>query len=352
MYEDITYETILERMLNGISDKYDKREGSLIWNALSPAAVELKNMYIEFDNIINESFADTASYEFLQRRAEERGLYPHSPTNAALKAEFNMDVPIGSRFSKEELIYKVTKRIDSYHYEIICETKGRVGNQYFGTIIPVEYIDGLTKAEITELLIPGEDMEEVEVFRKRYFDSFDAKAYGGNKKDYTTKTNAIDGVGATKILPVWNGGGTVKVIILDSEFNVASKTLIEKVQDILDPLASSGLGVGIAPIGHVVTVTTAIATTVNIKTTITFDDGYSWDSVSDNANKAISDYLLELRKEWEKSTDTIVRLSQIDTRLLAIDGIIDIENTEINGNKSNLILNEEEIPVMGVILVE
>ncbi len=56
MYENITYEVILQRMLDRVPNNIDKREGSIIYNALAPAAVELQNMYIEFDAILNEAF--------------------------------------------------------------------------------------------------------------------------------------------------------------------------------------------------------------------------------------------------------------------------------------------------------
>lgn len=349
MYEEITFEVIMERMLNRIPDKFDKREGSIIWNALAPAAIELQLMYIEFDNILMESFADTASYEFLERRAAERGLHPYQSTNAILKAEFNQDVPIGSRFSLEELNYVVIEKINDFNYKIECETKGRIGNSYFGTMIPTEYIDGLTHAEIIELLIPGEDLEDVEDFRQRYFDSFDVKAYGGNKKDYIEKTNSIEGVGATKPIPHWNGGGTVKILILDSEYNKATQTLIDVVQETLDPIPYGGMGVGVAPIGHIVTVDTAGEIPINIGVKITFDEDYFWGNTSEQATQVIEDYLLELKKAWATSTETVVRIAQIETRLLGIDGIIDVEETTINGNTSNLIIDQNNIPKMGVI---
>lgn len=49
MYEEVTYEEILERMLERVPDDMDKREGSLIYDALAPAAIELQIMYIELD---------------------------------------------------------------------------------------------------------------------------------------------------------------------------------------------------------------------------------------------------------------------------------------------------------------
>ena len=39
------------------------------------------------------------------------------------------------------------------------------------------------------------------------------KSYGGNVTDYLTKTNSIAGVGSTKVTPIWDGGGTVKLTI-------------------------------------------------------------------------------------------------------------------------------------------
>ena len=34
MYEDTTYEAIRDRMLARVADKFDKREGSVIWDTV------------------------------------------------------------------------------------------------------------------------------------------------------------------------------------------------------------------------------------------------------------------------------------------------------------------------------
>ncbi|MBS5822398.1 MAG: baseplate J/gp47 family protein [Clostridium argentinense] len=351
MYEDITFEVILQRMLDRVPDNLDKRESSPIYNALAPAAMELEMMYIEFELILQETFADTASREYLIRRAAERGIHPYPSTYAILKGEFtptSIDIPIGSRFSLHDLNYYVKEKIEDGVYQVECEEPGVKGNQYFGDLIPIEYIDGLETAKLTEILIPGEDEEDTESLRSRYFASFDTKSYGGNKKDYIDKTNSIAGVGSTKVTPIWKGGGTVKLTILNSNFDKASPTLIDTVQQIIDP-TKDGHGLGVAPIGHIVTVTTADEIPINISVKLTFDEGYNWENTIDTATEVIENYLLELRKDWATSTETVVRVAQIETRLLAIDGIIDIEGTKINGVDSNLILGINNIPVMGVI---
>lgn len=349
MYENMTFEVILQRMLDAVPSTVDKREGSIIYNALAPAAVELQNMYIEFDWIMNQSFADTAGREYLIRRAAERGIIPEPATNAILQGTFNMDVPIGSRFSLDDLNYVATEKVSTGVFKVECETAGEIGNSKLGTMIPIEYIDGLTSAELTAVLIPGEDEEDTEVLRTRYLNSFQNNPYGGNKQDYIDKTNAIAGVGSTKVTPIWNGGGTVKLTILDSNFDKATPTLISTVQETIDPSASPGQGLGVAPIGHVVTVDTATEVTTNISAVITLDSGYDWSMVSADVIAAMETYLLELRTAWATSSVNYVRIAQIETRILAIEGIIDISGTTINGVAANLTLGEYEIPVLGVV---
>lgn len=351
MYEKYSFDELLETMLNYVvenSGTVDTREGSIIYDALAPAALEMMNMFMEMNGIMNDTFADTASRNYLIRRCAERGITPEPSTKAILKGEFNMPVPIGSRFSLEDLNYVVTEKITDTTFKMECETAGVIGNTYFGTLIPIQYINGLETAKLTELLIPGEDEEETEVLRERYFQTFETKAFGGNKKDYIQKTNAIAGVGATKVKPVWDGGGTVLLTIIDSKYDKASDTLIQTVKNILDP-TPYGTGSGLAPIGHVVTVRTVEEISVKITSTITFDPAYTFERVRETIESMMKEYFLSLRKTWASSEELVVRISQIETKLLSVEGVIDVASTKINGKAENLNLNEYQIPVFGSI---
>lgn len=349
MYENMTYENILQRMLEKVPNNMDKREGSIIYDALAPAAIELQLMYIELDVIMNESFADTASREYLIRRANERGITPEPATNAILKGVFTpatIEV-LGKRFSCGKLNYIAIEKITDGEYQMQCETVGLDGNANFGQMIPIEYIEGLETAELTEILIPGEDEEDTEVFRERYFKSFESQAFGGNIADYKQKTNSIQGVGSTKVTPVWNGGGTVLLTIINSNFEAASEELIQSVQEIIDPTQDAS-GKGLAPIGHIVTVNGAEEISVNVTTTITYESDYSFDALKTQIEEVIKNYLSELRKTWGDNEHLTVRSSQIDARLLDIVGIVDIQNTYVNGVK-NFTTSEYQIPIMGSV---
>lgn len=395
MYEGITYDVILERMLNRVSDKFDKREGAVIFDTHSPTAIELQILYLELDAILRETYGETASREFLIKRCRERGIVPYEATKAVLKGKFTpagIEVA-GKRFHSSFASFIVNKKIADGEYQVQCETPGAIGNQQLGTIIPITYTEGLETAELTEILIPGEEEEETEALRKRYFDSFNEKAFGGNVQDYLAKTNAIQGVGGTKVTRVWNDdlcpsqmipsaavkawyeairqtlegepaawlamifhaaehkklttGGTVHLTIQSSDFEAASDMLLQTVQQAIDPDENAGEGYGLAPIGHVVSVESVKACNVKVETKIVFDEGYGWTNLRESIEKTISDYLFELRKAWADSACLVVRTSQIETRLLGIKGIVDIGGTKINESCENLTLNKDEIPVFG-----
>ena len=304
MYEDQTYENILDRSLARVASDVDKREGSVIMNAIAPVSAEHADVYIQLGNIVNNGYADTAVREFLILRCKERGIIPYEGTN---------------------------------------------GNKFFGELSSIEYIDKDLTGELTELLIPAEDEEDTEALRTRYLNSFDSNPFGGNKQDYVEKTDALDGVGGTVVIPVWNGGGTVKLIIINSDFGVASSTLVKAVQEAIDP-DPQGTGSGIAPIGHTVTVVSAVGKTVNIKSRITLNDGYQWSQVKPKAEETLEAYFLEMRKNWEKG-NLVVRISQIENRLLNLDGILDVADTQLNDVASNLALAQEEIPLLGGVYI-
>ena len=352
MYEQTVFDYIMQRMLDRLPNDMDKREGSILWDALSPAALELEQAYVALGAIMNQGFADTNDREFLIRRCKERGISPYPATNAVLSGTFvpaTADV-LNKRFNIEGLNYLVTEAIsaDDGTYKVQCETAGIIGGQYLDTMTPIDYVDGLQSATLTEVLIPGEDEEATEDLRTRYFATFSDRAYGGNKQDYLNETNALSGVGATKVTPIWSGAGTVKVTILNSDFDKASATLIATVQNALDP-SPQGTGLGVAPIGHTVTVDTAGETIINITATIEFGTGYSWANLQTTIDAAMEAYLLELRKAWSTSNNIIVRIAQIETRLLAITGIVDVTGTTINEGTSNLTITDNKIPVFGVI---
>lgn len=349
--EYFDYDTILQRMLDRIPIQIDKREGSIVYNALAPAAAELAQMYILLKNNIDLVFADTAVDEYLDRLANQVGITRNEATFAIKKGTFYdennqlMDINLGERFTIEDLVYKAIERIENGIYKMECETAGVIGNNCVGALIPVNYIENLAVAELTDILIPGEDQESDESLRNRYYETTSEQGFGGNVIDYQNKTKEIAGVGGVKVTPIWNGPGTVKLTIIDSNYNKASNVLIEKVQNEMCPDLSEE-GLGIAPIGHVVTVDTVNEVDISIITHVTISETTTMQKVKEEIIELINNYFLELKKNWENTDTIIIRKSQIDTIILNAEGVIDVSNTAINNKSSNIELQKFEIPIL------
>ncbi|MGG7153302.1 baseplate J/gp47 family protein, partial [Clostridium neonatale] len=317
MYEDITYDLLVNRSLARVDPAFDTREGGPIHTPVASVCVELQNMYIALDGVLNETFADTASREYLIKRASERGITPSKATYAVLKGKFDIAVDVGSRFTCGSLSYKVIELINDveHTYKLQCEIVGTVGNSNFGNLIPIDYIQGLTSAELTELLIPGEDEEGTEDLRSDYFESYDSKAFGGNRADYKNMfKDDISGVGGIKIYRVTESNKFIKIVVITSTWEKPTSEFIDSIQEQVDPLENQGEGIGLAPIGHKVVISSVNETEINISTNLTYQGGYSFDDVKDYINTAIDEYFIELKKTWSDNDNLVVRISQIETR--------------------------------------
>ena len=402
MFEELDFEELSQRMLSNVDDKFDKREGSIIYDATAPAALELANFYITLDMVMNEVFAESASYYYLIKRASERGLLPKEETNTILQMNVvpvETSISLGDRFNLGELNYTVTSIIDANAgiYQVECETAGTIGNQQLGELLPVETeneLNNMESATLTEVLIPGEDEEDAETFRERYYASFNNKAFGGNKTDYVNKVNEISGVGGCKPVRAWvNGynpasmipntavqawfeqqsaetlganvydwlstiynaameklltvGGTVKITIINSDWKKPSTTLIHNVQEALDPINTTGEGDGIAPIGHIVNVVGVTEQRINVALSLEFESGYTFETMKESIEAIIDSYFLDLRQAWASNDNLIIRTSQIESQLLGLTGIVDINMVQLNGEEGNVVLNSDSIPVRG-----
>lgn len=338
----MTFEEIMDRMLTNVPNTLDKREGSLIWDALAPCARELANMYEAIDEKLRNTFAGTADREWLIKCCAEIGISPLPATYSVRKGVFtptNLEINIGERFNFDDLNFIVTEKLEDGVYSLQCETKGVSGNFGTGELIPVQYIQGLETATLTgEILVYGEDEEDTEVLRARYFATLPTMTLDGNIAQYSKWCREFAGIGNFKIFPEWNGKNTVKVSILSAENTVASQTLINNFQEYLDP-NSEGLGMGKAPIGAVVTVTTATEKPINITATLMLRAGYD---VPVNLEEDLRKYLLGLN--YVRNTVSYVAISAVIQNNESVEVALEVT---VNGGKENITLTDEQIAKLG-----
>jgi uncharacterized phage protein gp47/JayE len=344
LFEDQTVEVIRERMLASFPPNIDKRENSIAYDAVAPAASEMAELYAALDVFIRLAFPDTASGEYLRRRARDFGVNWKEATLAIRKGVFkdttgaNLDVPIGSRYTFNSLTFEAIERISLGVFKMQSESKGLVGNDGTGPLLPIEPIANLGSAEITEVLSAGVEEETDDELRERLMRQVRRQATSGNAYHYEQWALEVSGVGGVRVIPVWNGGGTVKVVILSPEKRTPSQTIVDEVYNYIESVRPVLAGT--------LTVIGATEVAINVTATITLADGSTIAEVTEQFNEALKVYLQSLAF---KEGDALIRYSRIANLLLDIPLIIDYQNLLVNGAMANIQPADDAVGVVGVV---
>lgn len=352
------YNEVLTRMLlaaQTAQPECDTREGSLIYTAVAPVAAELAQAYIAASLLLENTFADSATRDYLIRRAAERGITPYQAVAAQYVCSWVYETGyaplVGIKIlSSDGLQFSVVSvNTTDKTCVIVCDTNGAVGNGKTGAVVPLVADHNFTSMSILNLLVVGEDEESTEHLRSRYFSELESIDFGGSVVDYKNFTNEIAGVGAVDVVPIWNGGGTVKVIIADAALQPPTQYLIDTVQATLDPLDSQGQGYGIAPIGHTVTVVGAEADTIDVSAYFIFQTGFSFANTGALLQAKLNAYLDSLNTLWENKQTIVVRASTLISEFLSVTGVLDVQNVLINGAESTYIVETGKLAGYGTL---
>lgn len=350
-FNDKSFEEILAAMLARIPDTILKIEGSIAYDALSPAALLLAELYENLNYTINQSTVETASAPYLDQLTQQMGIWRKIATYATRIGSFYdnsgdlMAVSIGDRFSIDDINYVVEDEYQSGTYILMAEEPGNAGNIPIGEMQSLQVVEGLDKAVLGEVIIAGEDEETDYNLSQRYLRTMMLDAQNANVAQYQEWLEEYTGIGRYKVIPCWDGENTVKIIILDSHNESASPALIDEVQDYFDP-NSDGLGNGIAPIGAKVTVTTATDQTVNISATITLISGYNIATVKALIEDALENYFSAVA--FEKDAVYYIDVASV---VLNTEGVATVSSLTINGGTANIPLTGEQIAKLGTVTI-
>lgn len=372
-YTSRNYDYWLDKMLDNVPDDIDQREGSIVFDALAPAAMAMTQQSLTMANIIRQSYIKTAQGEFLDYRAVEHGTARYAATQTEVKAKFLdsdgnaiNNVQIGDQFAsigETPIFYTVQKINDDLTGELTADDPGTTANSYIGQILPVTSNDSLSWAEVTEIVAPARDAKTDDHLRDRLLRSDDWIAYGGNVTDYLAMLSKIKEVGAGQIYPVWNGPGTVKLVIVDNNLMPASSTLVSKVKSIIDPVDGEGEGYGLAPIDHQVTVVAPSILTINVASTVTIDSKQNGDTVKAKIKDAVENYFQLLRQSWNtvdpktgRGYSQTVYRSKILSQIMSVEGVINASVPVLNGTDGDIALTfnnqTSELPILGEVKLD
>ena len=329
----MTYEELLQAMLDRVPSDVDKREGSVIYDALAPCAYFLTQQNFQLDNFINLVLPDTALGEYLDRAAETYNVFRKPATKAIRKMTASGLVEIGTRWGISNLVYIVKEEESETEYRVECETPGVIGNQYSGAMQPISNIIGIT-AELGDIITPGADEETDEALRERLYTKIRLPATSGNVYHYQQWALEVSGTGAAKVFPLADGPGTVTVLVVDSDKKISSslpKTVAEYIETM-------------RPIGATVTVKSPDSVSINIEARVLRSESKTLDDVKKAYKDAVDTFLQET-----VFTTSRISYAKLGSLLLDIPGVEDFEGFLLNGGTGNVMIGETQIPVTGTI---
>lgn len=332
-----TYEEILQEMLSRVPSNVDKREGSIIYDALAPCAYFLAQQHFQLKNFIDLVLPDTAIGEYLDRAVSAYGITRKPATAAVRKMTATDLVPIGTRWAINNIVYTVTADLGGNVYEAVCETAGEIGNQYSGALDPISNITGVT-AELTEIITAGTDEETDEALRERFFAKVRLPATSGNVYHYQQWAMEVPGVGNAKIFPLDSGPGTVTVLVVDDDGEI-SEVLPDTVAEHIET---------VRPIGATVTVASPEALKINVTANILLDGSRTLSEIELDYKSALNAFLHDMIFKSYR-----VSYAKVSSLLLDIPGVDDYSSFLLNSASVNITVGDKQIPVLGnVVLTE
>lgn len=361
---DTTEEVIRSRLLSHVDDKVDKAEGSYVWDAHAPVAIELVFVRMALQRALELGFAQTTDLEHLVMRAAEHGVAQKKATKAIgtvkIIGKAGSIVPKGLQLATEadadldvkSVFFLTTKEMtipDSGEVEVPIEAQdaGSSGNVAAGSIVVLaqsrKSISAVTNSSATT---GGMDDEDYDSLLYRYLEKVRNPGTSGNIADYKQWATSVDGVGAAHVIPLWEGEGTVKVVIIDNNKKPANAEIVAAVQKYLS--VDTGSGDRMAPIGATVTVVPATAKPINVQASLLLDrdSGMSKAEVEKNLKTKLDAYLKKLA--FQAST---IRYARIGAIILEEEGVVDYNAYTLNGGMENISIADDEVALLGELIL-
>lgn len=229
---------------------------------------------------------------------------------------------------------------------VTASVPGDRGNVPAGTVILVQSpISGSPAVTNSEATSGGADVESDDAYRRRIAQAYAAPQGAGSQSDYERWSLEEPGIGYATVQPLWNGAGSVRVIITDPNNRPNSTLAVQSLQLKLDPIP--GQGAGIAPVGAIVTVATPSTLTVDVLGSVMFEPGYSLDGAAGAIamRQTIIDSVYSYLNTLRPGDDAI--LYKVIGQIMLVPGVLDVSNVRLNGAAANVTVGPLQVAVGG-----
>lgn len=334
--DEYTPEAIIARMQSDLKNETSKVEGSFAMDSLQAVAQEIaRTVKMRIVDFLDLCMLDTAAFEYLDRKGMDYGLERNPATASTgyvtFKGVSGTIIPKGLSLVSNTHSFKtdyeaVIPTSGTIDIHCTCSELGTVGNILAGGITGIRSTEAISGVTVTNKnnFEGGTEEEDDESYRKRIYEKIQMPIASGNSNQYVYWAKQVSGVGNARCIPLWDGAGTVKVVILSMNGGAPDDTIIENVAAYIETQR---------PIGAKVTVSKAVEKTVAIDCKIKIASGYKLNDIKNEADKIIREYLIDIAYEEESKTLSYFKISDL---IFNVTGVTDVIDYTINGEKKSL----------------
>lgn len=351
-YDDLTPESIKEEMLEGLTvngEEIDTREGSYANTLVSVAAYQIWKLYQQFPALLSMVFPDETAGEYIDKNAEQIGMVRSAGRKASVSVTFTGKN--GTRIPKGTALYAPDSGLQFLTAEDAVIQSGSAGVQAEAAEVGIAY--NLPAKRITSLYINlsgvdtvtnsqaasgGADPESDAAFYARYHDRRVLPITSGNRYHYITWATEVPGVSYAGCVPLWDGPGTVKVVIAGADRKAVGEPIIAACAAHIEE---------VRPIGAAVTVVSVTKRTIPMTAAVTLIQGATLTDVRDQLRKEVGTLMSQL----EFGVNTEVPFSRFLACLLQCQGVANYSEFTVDGGTGAVTINAEESPEVGSLRI-
>lgn len=341
--------------LDNLKNPLSKMEGTFNFDIATTFGITAEEVYKELEFWEKQTFIDTATEdEYVEKHALMFGVTRRLGTKATgtvkVIGKANSIIEENTVFlNRDGIKYKSLRKeylntTGVAEIEIECLSEGKIGNVAIGEITTFEIQNSNIYSVINEKeIINGYDKEPNSVLVARAKEKATRPAHSGNIYDYEQWAKQVDGVGKVLVKPLWNGNGTVKVLIANYNNDIADSSLIQKVRERIQ--RDDG-----RPVGADVTVDSFTAKNINVSIQVILKAGFSISDVKEKIESLLKAVIKTGNATFEKANKSILSINRLEKAILEIEGIND-NFVKVNNSNSNLEIAEDEILIVGTVVI-
>lgn len=351
-YDDITPESLKSKMLQDLTVKgaeIDTREGSYANTLVSVAAYQLFKLYQQFPSLLSMAFPDEDSGEYIDKAAAQVGIVRTPGKKATVTVTFSGTdgtvIPAGTSLYAPDSGLQFLTTEDTTIADGTASVTALAAEAGADYNLPAQsitsmYINVVGVLGVTNgnAVTGGVDEESDVDFFARYHARRTLPITSGNVNHYITWASEVSGVAYANCLPLWNGNGTVKVVIAGADRGPVDETVRAACAAHIEDNR---------PIGATVTVVSVAEREIPLTATVTLVSGYTKEQVADQLSSAVSQ-LLTAQNFGEPVT---VPFSRFLACLLQCPGVADYSAFTVDGGTTAVTLGAEDAAVVGSVSI-